>query len=686
MEPPLASRIDRFRGRWLLPRVEQTALCARALTGLVGRVPSMQILPAEQMTRAALTGEVLRSQNPVPWPSSIMRQLDPSDPAYLPPLGIHPVLAGRDQTLVGIPGRKGHLWVDSIGWCGHGTGPSVAVWFGDETRGHTMGRMPGSAPEESDAVTQRRGDDGISVVSQCTRGSLVLTVHHWPIVLESQVAWVIYANLENTGDAELTVRLGFAIRPACADGAAPIFELNRDEGGLWTADNVPFLAMAQHGDAVLDGAHGRADPFHRFSGALDSGPPVAAGALSVQCPAGQATATEVFRATLKPHQAFAQFAVFRPPEGTPATLVRTSGNSLWNGAKADQRGVLNAGATFEIERHQDLLVACRQRLLMETGESGLAGMMSAVALARLGFVRRAGLRLGDFMNRVRRDGSLPGTDPSDGAALAWAAAEFMRWTQDTGWRSEHRLAWRRLLKRLADDPGTAGGQQFFGADGSARWTAMWRAAALLNGAVQLRDIDDLHGEWALIGGLAREALESLLGAAPWSATPGRVSDGGAAALLAVAWIGVFDPRHPGVLETLDHVRTHHWHGDGVLLHGGAHPVLTSILSVVEERARPDTAPDPIDVLAALASQTGALPTATHPRRGALLDGDDLLGAVMFVLVALDRIKADRDHLCFSPDLVSMVQLPTPFGRVDMVDGTISGKWIGRPPRITQLEE
>ena len=101
---------------------------------------------------------------------------------------------------------------------------------------------------------------------------------------------------------------------------------------------------------------------------------------------------------------------------------------------------------------------------------------------------------------------------------------------------------------------------------------------------------------------------------------------------------------------------------------------------------PTEAPDPLDAIARLVSATGAIPTATHPRRGALLEGDDLLSAVMFVLVALDRVKADRAHLEVSPDLVSTMNLPTPFGRIDMVDGEISGKWIGRPPQITQLEE
>jgi hypothetical protein len=190
----------------------------------------------------------------------------------------------------------------------------------------------------------------------------------------------------------------------------------------------------------------------------------------------------------------------------------------------------------------------------------------------------------------------------------------------------------------------------------------------------------------MAGGQAREALDALLGKAPWSVAPGRVPDGAAAAMLAVAWLGLFDVRHPGVVKTLAHVREHHWHGNGVLLHGGAHPAITALLAVVDERARPDEAPDPIDVLAALSSPTGAIPTAHHPQRGALQDGDDLLSAALFALVALDRVRADRNSLTILPDLESVRELPTPFGRIDCVDAEVTGKWVGRPPTIILAEE
>jgi hypothetical protein len=91
--------------------------------------------------------------------------------------------------------------------------------------------------------------------------------------------------------------------------------------------------------------------------------------------------------------------------------------------------------------------------------------------------------------------------------------------------------------------------------------------------------------------------------------------------------------------------------------------------------------DPIDVLAALASPTGAIPTAYHPTRGALQEGDDLLSASMFALMALDRVRASRDCLTILPDLISARELPTPFGRIDVIHGEVIGKWVGKAPRI-----
>ena len=203
-------------------------------------------------------------------------------------------------------------------------------------------------------------DDGLSD-HQLHAGLLTLTLHHWPVVLQGEVAWIIYAKLELGGPAPRPVRLAFAIRPACTEGSAPIFELSRSEEGLGSADGVPMMAMSAHGHEVLDGAHGRADPFHRFAGTVHSGPAAQPGPFHVRCIAGQATAAEVYRTTLSPEEPFSRFVVFRPPNNAPTTLMRTTGKSLWSGAMADRKGVLSSGAELTFERH-DAFVVARQRI------------------------------------------------------------------------------------------------------------------------------------------------------------------------------------------------------------------------------------------------------------------------------------------------------------------------------------
>jgi len=633
------------------------------------------------MMRATLTGEVLRAQNPVPWPAGIMKQLDPSDPAYLPPMGIHPVLAARDRTLIGVPGRKGVAWVDPLGWCGVDAGPSVTVWFGEGRDGHILGRQPGGSGSGSVDVTQTRDEDGLGVTTSCTVGNLSLILRHWPVVIEGEVTWVLHARLDLNAPAPRPVRLAFAIRPSGPEGSTPVFALERDQDGLWTADGTPLLAVANHGDDLLVGSHGRPDPWHRFSGAVHSGPPQRPGSLKVQCPAGQATAAEVYRVTLSPGEPYRRLAVVRPPPGAPATLVRTTGQSLLDSAVADRRGLLACGAEVKLRRHQDLFDSCCQRLLLDTQEGGMPGFMAAVALARLGFVRRAGARLGRWMDQVSRDGRLPAEDPTDAAVLAWAVSEFIRWSQNRGWRDAHRSAWVRLLNRLSEDMGQPGGRAFFGPEGSGNWTAIWRAAALLGGVVALRDVESDHVRWAMAGGQAREGLSAQLGAGPWASAPGRVPDGAGAATLVVAWLGLLPPDHPDVQSTVRYIVDKHWHGGGVLLHGGAHPAATALLCVVAERGLPGAAPDPLDALGALASPTGALPTARHPARGALGEGDDLFSAALFVLMALDRVRAERLSLTVLPDLVEAHNLPTPFGRIDVVDGAVHGRWSGKAPEV-----
>ena len=133
-------------------------------------------------------------------------------------------------------------------------------------------------------------------------------------------------------------------------------------------------------------------------------------------------------------------------------------------------------------------------------------------------------------------------------------------------------------------------------------------------------------------------------------------------------------------KTIEHIRTHHWHGGGVFSQGGAHPAGTALLLAVQQRT---TAEDlrALDTVAALASPTGAFPSARHPWRGALGTGDDLLGAALFLLLALDAVQVEGRSLRITPGIRHAVDLPTPFGRIDIDGRTVVGRWRADPPRV-----
>ena len=118
--------------------------------------------------------------------------------------------------------------------------------------------------------------------------------------------------------------------------------------------------------------------------------------------------------------------------------------------------MLAAGSGFQLRAHQAAFEAARTRLLLEPPSPGVASFLGAVALARMGFTRRAEDRLAQVWSRVRRDGSLPG-DAEDAAALAWATAEVVRWSGNTAWARAHLRSLRRLLEHLAREEARAGG-------------------------------------------------------------------------------------------------------------------------------------------------------------------------------------------------------------------------------------
>ena len=674
--------------------VDQAAACARALTAMVGQMPAIELLPGgpAQVTRARLTARALSAWAPAPWPHGLMRQQDPDDPAFLPALGMHPVLAARDTTQLGLPDDQAKAWVDPDGWAGVDGGPAVGVWFADADGVWTMGRCPGGSADSP--ADQRRTDSRVGVRTARTVRGIECVVVHWPVLIDGRVAWIVHVRLTSEAEVARRVRVAVQVRPATVEGLRPIFRLQRTAEGLWLADGVPVLAFGRPGDAMATGRlSDRTDPWEAFAGTEHArwGRP---GRAEVRCSMGSCAGGEAWRATLAPGQSLSRFAVLGPSTGVPVAVARTTAASLFASANADRRGLLAAGCPLRFSDPpgvpagsvDSLLDAVRVRLLIGRERGGLAACVGAVCLARLGFVRRSGDRLAAELARVRRDGSFPGSEPEEAAVLAWAAGQYVMWTGDDAWLGEQLDAWSRLLDHLVSAEVAPGGRALFGMGGSRRWTGIWHAAGLISSAWVLRR-HPRHAEWTLAGGRMREALRHALPATPWSADDGRSPDGASTAALVAVWLGLVSPSHPGVGPTLDHIRDRAWHGGGVLLQGGAHVAATTIYAAVRSLA--DDTYDPLADLLRLASPTGAFPTARHPGRGALGRGDDPLAAAMFGILALDRLRITPQRIKLMPGVAHAENLPTPFGRVDIetTDGQrhLIGRWRSTAPRVEVVD-
>ncbi|RME21488.1 MAG: hypothetical protein D6798_17995, partial [Deltaproteobacteria bacterium] len=347
--------------------VEETASCARALTALHGRMPEVELIPggASRLPRAVLTARVLQELEPCPWPWAMSRQLDPDDPACLPPLGLHPVLMARDRTVLGLPGHDRRAWVDPAGWCGVGEGPAVTVWFGDSHHAwHVAGPGRRGAESRGDerGDRQERGRNTVSVSTHAERGGLRLEMTHFPVVLDGRVALALHARVsagDEAGDEPppRPAWLAFAIRPAGLEGVAPIFHLERTVDGLWLADGQPVMATTERGDELMVAAHGEVDPWQRLAGQAPAGSLRRPGPIDCRCAVGLARGVELHRGEVRPGQPLARLVIVAPPQGIAPTLVRTTGRSLWVGAQADREGLLQAGCELRLRSHQAVLEA-----------------------------------------------------------------------------------------------------------------------------------------------------------------------------------------------------------------------------------------------------------------------------------------------------------------------------------------
>ncbi len=672
----MARRLNRLRK--LLRRsadVQEGAACTRALVGLIGDNSLENWMQTVQLSQGMLTARLWQSQINVPMPRSLSKQLDPNDAAFWPPSSVMLSLFARESTVLsdcghGYSKESSTAYVDPWGWFSPLQGPSLTVWFSDGEGWHCAGKLPLAPAQPS--IEQRLTEDGHGVETIMKAGKLQLELLHFPSTLSRDVKgrlpWTMVYRVRALEDCD--AQLALAIRPMELDGAYPIFGLERRTDGLWMVDGDPFVVSQPPGRRFYSSRYGTADVWKQWQ-RENASQNASSAHIDISCSVGQCSGLEVHQRSLKKGEVLSAMAVVYPSQ-TVSSLRRSSPQSLWIGAVEERRTLLSMGAQIALEHHQELFERVQYRLLSQVGEMDYEGCLAALALARLGFVQEAGRRLGHWIESVSVDSVL---ESESAAVLVWAACEYGMWTRERAWLVGHVAKLSQILEVLSSRPCAPGGVKLFGEGGSGRWSEIWRVAALLNAARALRGMDTAHQRWALVGATTQERLLDVLGPAPWSATPDRSADGSSAALLGAGWLRVVPLDAPALQDTIDYLSNVLHHNGGILSQGGAHIAKTGMWLALRRQSDPTV--DAVSTLAEFASDTGALPAVKHQSKGALGDGDSLLSAAIFAFMVLDDVVMTKDGVQLGGLIRRAHDLPTPLGKVDVLDGVIQQYGVSR---------
>lgn len=706
------------------------ASCGRALRGLEGGggVP-LELLPmgTRMVAQGALTTRLLSTGRTRPWPIGFTKQLDPEEPGFLPRalLPIHVNLFYRDWTTVGLPGWEKEAVVDPGGWVTpERDGPSVAVWVGDSRKLYTLGPLPGWGKDSDYELSQERIDDYPMVKTTGRRGDTQVEIEVFPAVVNGQWVVGITTRVRNLAPASRPIRVGFALRPANPEGASPVFDLAREDSGLWQVNGSPFLYLPRSGDEIHLRTGDQGDVYSLAGGVLREGT-LSRGETNpvreVQCDAGQATGCEIYRINLSPGETFKRTAYAVTEASVAEVLRRSSATRLVSGMKADFRGLVRAGSSIELPVHGDLFKTTRTTLLAlcdtDTITPGPAtyhhfffrdAAYLLAALNRLGFGRRVATILSAYAGRQARDGSwISQGGEWDGTGQAiWSIMDHVRHTGN-----------QKLLKRLY--PSIAKGAQWIertqekglmppgwsaehlGPADQYYWDSIWSCAGLREAAAaadQLGKRRDAE-QFMRSHGAMLEFLRNSFGKGPVPAAPGRDLNSAAVSILSASWpLGLLAAREPCLVSTIQWLHDNSLRGGALfhdVVHSGINPYLTCHLAQAKLMAGMEGACEHLDALARGASPTGCWPEAYLPGRGGVMgDGDHGWAAAEFAMLQRNLLVWEEGgvlHLFRGTDRrwweghTLVEDLPTVFGNLDLelLDGhlRVEGRWREAPNRV-----
>lgn len=634
------------------------------------------------------------------WPFWLERQADPESPDFLPRAltggvaGDAPTnVTHRSWTLVGTLDGSDRASVDPRGLVTpDGRGWSLDWWIGADDRWHL--------PSREAAVCQRLVGNApvVETAMRIPGGEAIHRAFGVRGPAGTPVTDLIAIEIENRSPVPFAVAL--AVRPYGPVATGRIGSIDLDATTL-SIDGEPavFLVRAPARFATSVGAE--TDVVHLVTEGLAR----EGGAFTVTCDRGEASAALVYplahTATLRvavpsgaerPRRSRRQRGA--PVAGTvlsPANLASADHvASGWDAQVARGTRIVLPDARFT-----EAVEAARRSLLMSVAGDDLTCWSRAApdwteaavvlgALDRFGFASDAERILGGIPDRQSLDGYVAGRDgrlDAPGAVLH-AVAGHWRITRDeefadalvgpvakaVHWIERRRTA-RRASRGASRDEGVGllpeGSQPGFAATRScvAYRDSLWSLRGLRDAAGMLSATGqpDVAADATRFADALEASVRSSfalatrrLGSDVLPVGPGGRLDGGVAANLVAARLGLLAPHDPELVATVEYVRERLLVGRAVFQmadRAGLSPMLTLDLATAELAAGDERMMDRVAWLLDVASPTWTWPEVVHPRSGGGSEGEGHHGATTASLLTFVRrlvLHEERDGLAMCP--------------------------------------